>query len=75
MNDVYVERQCDNFEYFKKVNVRIDKLDDLNNQNYTAKTLKDKEDQKNASKLKSEIDREVKSTIYNLYKKNQITVS
>ena len=74
VTDLYVERQCDDFDYFKKVNARIDKLDDLNNQNYTAKTLEDKEAQKNASKLKSEIDREVKSTIYNLHKKNQITI-
>jgi len=74
VTDLYLECQCDAFDYFKKVNARIDKLDDLNNQNYTAKTLEDKEDQKNASKLKSEIDREVKSTIYNLHKKNQITI-
>ena len=46
VTDLYVERQCDEPEYFKKVNSRIEKLDDLNNQNYTAKTLEDKEDQK-----------------------------
>ena len=68
VTDLYVERQCDNFEYFKKVNARIEKLDDLNNQNYTARTLEDKEDQKNACKLKSEIDREIKSTLYNVQK-------
>ena len=65
VTDLYVERQCDYFDYFMKVNCRIDKLDDLNNQNYTARTLEDKEDQKNASKLRSEIDREIKSSLYN----------
>ena len=70
VTNLYVERLCDDFEYFKKVNARIDKLDDLNNQNYTARTLEDKEDQKNASKLKSEIDREIKSTLYNVQKNN-----
>ena len=68
VTNLYVERLCDDFEYFKKVTARIDKLDDLNNQNYTARTFEDKEDQKNASKLKSEIDREIKSTIYNVQK-------
>lgn len=68
VTDLYVERQCDEPDYFKSVNARIEKLDDLNNQNYTAKTLEDKEDQKNASKLKSEIDREIKSTLYNVQK-------
>ena len=68
VTDLYIERQCDEPEYFKKVNSRIDRLDDLNNQNYTAKTLEDKEDQKNASKLASEIDREIKSMLYNLQK-------
>ena len=68
VTDIYVERQCDDFEYFKKVNSRIEKLDDLNNQNYTARTLEDKEDQKNASKLASDIDREIKSTLYNTQK-------
>ena len=75
VTDLYVERQCDYFDYFMKVNCRIDKLDNLNNQNYLARTLEDKDDQKNASKLKSEIDREVKSSIYNINKKNQITIS
>jgi len=75
VTDLYVERQCDYFDYFMKVNCRIDKLDNLNNQNYLARTLEDKEDQKNASKLKSEIDREVKSSMYNINKKNQITIS
>ena len=74
VTDLYVERLCDDFEYFKKVNARIDKLDDLNNQNYTARTLEDKEDQKNASKLKSEIDREIKSTLYNVQKNNNKTI-
>jgi hypothetical protein len=68
VTDLYVERQCDEPDYFKKVNSRIEKLDDLNNQNFTAKSLKDREDQKNASKLKSEIDREIKSTLYNVQK-------
>jgi len=68
VTDLYVERLCNDFEYFKKVNARIDKLDDLNNQNYTARTLEDKEDQKNASKLRSEIDRDIKSMIYNVQK-------
>jgi hypothetical protein len=68
VTDLYVERQCDEPDYFKKVNARIEKLDDLNNQNYTAKTLEDKEDQKNASKLKQEIEREIKSTLYNVQK-------
>ena len=68
VTDLYVERQCDEPDYFKKVNARIEKLDDLNNQNYLAKSLEEKEDQKNASKLKSEIDREIKSTIYNVQK-------
>jgi hypothetical protein len=72
VTDLYVERQCDEPEYFKKINARIDKLDDLNNQNYTAKTLEDKEDQKNASKLKGEIEREIKSTIYNIQKSGNI---
>ena len=75
VTDLYVERQCDYFDYFMKVNCRIYKLDNLNNQNYLARTLEDKDDQKNASKLKSEIDREVKSSIYNINKKNQITIS
>ena len=35
--DLYVERQCYEPEYFKKVNTKIDKLDDLNNPNYIAK--------------------------------------
>jgi hypothetical protein len=70
VTDLYVERQCDEPAYFKKVNAKIDRLDDLNNQNYTAVTLEDKEDQKNASKLKSEIDREIKSTLYNIQKTN-----
>ena len=68
VTDLYVTRQCDNWNYFKPVNSKIEKLDDLNNQNYTARTLEDKEDQKNASKLKSEIDREIKSTLYNIQK-------
>ena len=68
VTDLYVERQCDEPDYFKKVNARIEKLDNINNQNYTARTLDDKEDQKNASKLKSEIDREIKSTLYNVQK-------
>ena len=68
VTDLYVERLCDDFEYFKKVTARIDRLDDLNNQNYTARTLEDKEDQKNASKLRSEIDRDIKSMIYNVQK-------
>ena len=68
VTDLYVTRLCDDFEFFKKVTARIDKLDDLNNQNYTARTLEDKEDQKNASKLKGDIDREIKSTIYNVQK-------
>ena len=78
VTNLYVERLCDDFEYFKKVNARIDRLDDLNNQNYTARTLEDKEDQKNASKLRSEIDRDIKSMIYNVQKtgnnviKNQV---
>ena len=74
VTDLYVERQCDEPEYFMKVNSRIDKLDDLNNQNYTARTLEDKEDQKNASKLKSEIDREIKSTLYNLQKSGDLCI-
>jgi hypothetical protein len=57
-----------------KVNSRIDKLDDLNNQNYTARTLEDKEDQKKASKLKSEIDREIKSTLHNLQKSGDLCI-
>ena len=73
VTDLYVERQCDEPDYFKKVNSRIEKLDDLNNQSYTASTLAEKEDQKNASKLKSEIDREIKSTLYNVQKSNTIT--
>ena len=68
VTDLYVTRLCDDFEFFKKVTARIDRLDDLNNQNYTARTLEDKEDQKNASKLKGEIDREIKSAIYNVQK-------
>ena len=68
VTDLYVERQCDEPDYFKKVNARIEKLDNINNQNYTARTLDDKEDKKNASKLKSEIDREIKSTLYNVQK-------
>jgi hypothetical protein len=75
VTDLYVERQCDEPEYFMKVNSRIDKLDDLNNQNYTAKTLENKEDQKNASKLKSEIDREIKSTLYNLQKSGDLCIN
>ena len=74
VTDLYVERQCDYFDYFKPVNARIDKLDDLNNQNYTARTLEDKEDQKNASKLKSQIDREIKSTLYNLQKNGSLCI-
>ena len=74
VTDLYVERQCDEPEYFMKVNSRIDKLDDLNNQNYTAKTLEDKEDQKNASKLKSQIDREIKSTLYNSQKSRDLCI-
>ena len=74
VTDLYVERQCDEPEYFMKVNSRIDKLDDLNNQNYTARTLEDKEDQKNASKLKSQIDREIKSTLYNLQKSGNLCI-
>ena len=65
VTDLYIERQCGDEEYFKKVNAKIEKLDDLNNHNYTARTLEDKEVQKNATKIKSEIDCEVKSTIYN----------
>ena len=72
VTDLYVERQCDYFDYFQKVNCRIDKLDDLNNQNYTARTMEDKEDQKNASKLRSDIDREIKSTLYNVQKSRTI---
>ena len=52
--------------------VGVDRLDDLNNQNYTARTLEDKEDQKNASKLKGDIDREIKSSIYNVQKAGNI---
>ena len=68
VTDLYVERQCDEPDYFKKVNARIEKLDDLNNQNYTAKSIEDKESQRIASKLKSEIDREIKSSLYNVQK-------
>ena len=73
VTDLYVERQCDEPDYFKKVNARIEKLDDLNNQNYIASTIAEKEDQKIASKLKSEIDREIKSTIYNTQKTKLIS--
>ena len=72
VTDLYVTRLCDDFEFFKKVTARIDRLDDLNNQNYTARTLEDKEDQKNASKLKGDIDREIKSSIYNVQKAGNI---
>ena len=47
---------------------KIDKVDYHNNKNIQQKTLEDKEDQKNASKLKAEIDREIKSAIYNIQK-------
>ena len=74
VTDLYVTRQCDDWNYFKPVNSKIERLDDLNNQNYTARTLEDKEDQKNASKLKSEIDREIKATLYNIQKQIVIKV-
>jgi len=74
ITDLYVERQCDEPDYFKKVEARIDKLDDLNNQNYTSTTLAEKEDKKQASKLKAEIEREIKSTLYNLHKAGKLVI-
>ena len=72
VTDLYVERQCDEPEYFKRVERRIEKLDDLNNQNFTAQTSSEKEEQKEALKLKADIEREVKSALYNLQKSGNL---
>ena len=72
VTDLYVERQCNEPDYFKPVEKRIEKLDDINNQQYTAQTVEEKEEQKETLKLKAEIEREVKSTLYNLQKSGSI---
>lgn len=66
VTDLYIERQEEMPDYFEPVSKQIEVLDDLNNQNYIASSLIEKEQQKEATKLKIEIERELKSSIYNI---------
>jgi len=68
VTDLYIARQSDEPDYFDRVSKRIEMLDDINNQNFTPRSVIEKEEQKGALKLKSEIEKEVKSCLYNSQK-------
>lgn len=68
VTDLYIERQTDEPEYFDDVSERIEKLDEINNQNYIPQTLEEREEQKEVLKLKTDIEKEVKSCLYNTQK-------
>jgi hypothetical protein len=68
VTDLYIERQEELPDYFEPVSKHIEILDDLNNQNYIPKNSEEKELQKEALKLKLEIERELISCLYNTQK-------
>lgn len=68
VTDLYIERQSDEPEYFDNVSKRIETLDEINNQNFVAQSSHEKDEQKQSAKLKLDIEREIKSSIYNLQK-------
>ena len=72
VTDLYIERQNDEPTFFEPVSQLIETLDDLNNQNFTPTDNSEKSEQKEALKLKAEIEKEIKSTIYNIQKYHQL---
>ena len=68
VTDLYIERQTDEPEYFDDVSRRIETLDEINNQKFVPQNIVEKEEQKEYFKLKNDIEREIKSSLYNLQK-------
>lgn len=68
VTDLYIERQSDEPDYFNNVSKRIEQLDEINNQNFIPTSILEKEEQKDMLKLKAEIEKEVRSCLYNTQK-------